>query len=505
MAITFNNIPTTLRTPMAAVEVDNSRANKGLTVNPHKVLIIGQQVSGGGSAAKLALKQIFNENTAAGYFGNGSLLDRMCRTFKKNNAQTEVWAIALSEAGVATTAASVKLSFSGAATVNGTVNLLLGGVQVAATVTSGWSGTDTASAVAAAINANSALCFRASFTAAASVIFLIAQNSGVVGNYFDARLNHYDGQILPSGQTAAFSPSGTTTWIGVPSGGTGSPLIADVWAVADTIQFHHIIHPYIDSTNLAAMETELDTRFGPMVDMQGHAYTAARATLASAATLCLTRNSPYQTIMCANDSPTNAEEWAAALGAVAAFNLNNDPARPLHYLTLKAIVPPTIQSANRFSQSERNILLYDGCATWIVDAGGNVVIERCITTYRKNALGLVDPSYLDIETMFTILEIRYQYKNRMATRFIIPRFKLADDGNVYPAGSMIATPGTVKQETIALFTQLRDAGLIENLDDFVKNLVVERDTTDVNRMNVLLSPDLINQFRVLAGKIQFIL
>ena len=88
MAITFNNIPTTLRTPAVYVEVDNSRAIKGLVANPHKVLIIGQQVSGGGSAAKLALKQIFNENTAAGYFGNGSLLDRMCRTFKKNNAQT---------------------------------------------------------------------------------------------------------------------------------------------------------------------------------------------------------------------------------------------------------------------------------------------------------------------------------------------------------------------------------------------------------------------------------
>jgi len=47
--------------------------------------------------------------------------------------------------------------------------------------------------------------------------------------------------------------------------------------------------------------------------------------------------------------------------------------------------------------------------------------------------------------------------------------------------------------------------LIENLDDFIDNLIVERDISDVNRINVLLSPDLINQFRVLAGQIQFIL
>jgi len=63
----------------------------------------------------------------------------------------------------------------------------------------------------------------------------------------------------------------------------------------------------------------------------------------------------------------------------------------------------------------------------------------------------------------------------------------------------------IKQETIALFTLLRDKGYIENLDDFIENLVVERDVTDRNRVNVLLPPDLINQFRVLAGLVQFIL
>ena len=496
MAITFNNIPTTLRTPGTYVEVDNSRAIKGLVANPHKVLIIGQQVSGGGSAAKLALKQIFNENTAAGYFGNGSLLDRMCRTFKKNNAQTEVWAIALSEAGVVTVAASAGLTLSGTPTGNGTMCFLIGGVQVNTPITSGWSAGGVLSAVASDINANSALCFRMSYTSPASVAFFVAQNSGIVGNYFDIRANFYDGQATPSGITINLSTV---------AGGTGSPVFTDVWAVADAIQFQHVIHPYIDAVNLAAVETELSSRFGPMVDMQGHAYTAARGALASLATLGLSRNSPFQTIMGAYDSPTNPEEWAAALGAVASFNLNNDPARPIHYLTLQGIVPPTLASGNRLSQSERNIMLYDGIATWIVDASGNVNIERCITTYRTNALGLADPSYLDIETMFTILEIRYQYKSRMATRFILPRFKLADDGNVYPAGSLIATPGTVKQETIALFTQLRDAGLIENLDDFAKNLRVERDATDRSRVNVLLPPDLVNQFRILSGQIQFVL
>jgi phage tail sheath gpL-like len=52
---------------------------------------------------------------------------------------------------------------------------------------------------------------------------------------------------------------------------------------------------------------------------------------------------------------------------------------------------------------------------------------------------------------------------------------------------------------------LRDRGLIENLTDFIDNLIVERDLTDRSRINVLLPPDLVNQFIVLAGQIQFIL
>ena len=37
--ITFNNIPTTIRTPGTFVEIDNSRAIKGLVANPHKVIM----------------------------------------------------------------------------------------------------------------------------------------------------------------------------------------------------------------------------------------------------------------------------------------------------------------------------------------------------------------------------------------------------------------------------------------------------------------------------------
>jgi phage tail sheath gpL-like len=209
--------------------------------------------------------------------------------------------------------------------------------------------------------------------------------------------------------------------------------------------------------------------------------------------------------MGAYDSPNAPEEWAAALGAVAGFYLDQDPARPLHTLKLPGIKAPP--SVNRFIQSERNTLLFDGIATWIADVSGNVLIERCITNYQTNALGIIDPSYLDIQTLATLGEIRDQYKIRMTNRYIVTRFKLADDGITIQPGSRIATPSSIKQEIIALFHEMGPdgTGLIENLDEFEDNLIVQRNAADRNRVDVLLPPDLINQFRMLAGVIQFIL
>lgn len=488
--ISFNNIPATIRTPGTYAEVDNSRALKNLAANPHRVLILGQKESTG-TANKEEVKSISNEVQADGFFGVGSILARMCRAFKMNNPNTELLAMALSDAS-ATGKASGVITFTGSATADGNIFFMAGGSGIAVPITSGWSQTDAASALASAIQADPHLCIRASLVTSTVVIKAVA--SGEIGNYHDIRVNYYDGQT----NTAGLTPVITAL-----AGGVGSPNIGGAWAIIENDQYHNFIQPYTDAATLTSLESELEDRFGPLIDKQGFGYTAARGTAASCTTLGLTRNSPHNMIMGVYDSPTNPEIWAAAVGAICAGALNNDPARPLHTLRLKGVLPPP--SVNRFSRTERDILLYDGISTYIVDNGGNVLLERIITTYRTNALGAIDVSYLDITTMFTLMEIRYQWVTRMSNRFIAQRFKLADDTFPVQPGTNIATPKTIKQETVALFSQLQDVGLIENLNDFIENLVVERDGTDVNRVNVLLAPDLINQFMVLAGKLQFIL
>ena len=505
MTIRFNNIPDTLRTPGAYAEVDPSRALTGLQALPHRVLIVCQKIAAG-TAAYDTIMHITRDGLADGFFGPGSIGARMCNMFKANNQFTEVDAVAIGS-GIAGTAAEATLDlslvfgsneYSGIAMLYMMVNGKRGG-NFDLAVTSGMSAGGLASLMASTINADSTLpCVAALSAVAASMgkITFSAVCSGTLGNYLDIRFNYDIGNSYPPGWS-------TTPSTVVFSGGSVDPELDDAWAVIDGQRYHYIIQPYITAANLTSLETELADRFAPMEDLQGHGFTAVRGTQASCTTLGNSRNSPHNTLVGAYDAPQTPEEWAAAWGAVASFNLNNDPARPLHYLKLKNILPPPPES--RFTQSERNILLYDGVATWIVDSSGNVLIERCITTYQSNDLGILDPTYLDIQTLATLGELRDQWKLRMVSRFIIPRFKLADDGFPVQPGSFVATPSTIAQETIALFTELRNAGLIENLEDFKDNLRVERSSSDRNRVNVLLPPDLINQFRILAGLFQFIL
>lgn len=500
MAISFNNIPTNTRTPGTFVEIDNSRALQGLAANPHTALIIGQKITAGSVPPEI-LTAITRDGLADSFFGPGSEIARMCNVFKAENPNTELFAVALDDAGGAVKASgTIQFSIALSATsfsLSGTevYHFLLAGKKLDITLTSGWSTTDVNSAVETTVNADSTLPATAS-TNATSALNIIANNGGTQGNYIDFRENFFEGQSSPTG----FGDSATITGM---ANGANDPDLDDVWAVIDGKQFHYMIQPYIDAANLTSLEGELADRFLPLEDLQGHAFTGLRATQASATTLGNSRNSPHNTIWGVNDSPTSPEEWATSLGAIAAFNLNNDPARPLQFLSSKTILAPPV--ANRFTQSERNVLLFDGIATYIVDNGGNVLIERSITTFQTNALGIIDVSFLDVQTLATLGEIRFQYKARMTSRFIIPRFKLADDTFPVQPGSNVATPKTVKQETIALFTQLRDQGLIENLDDFITNLVVERDSTDRSRINVLLPPTLIAQFRILGANLQFLL
>ncbi|HAH9287141.1 phage tail sheath C-terminal domain-containing protein [Escherichia coli] len=150
--------------------------------------------------------------------------------------------------------------------------------------------------------------------------------------------------------------------------------------------------------------------------------------------------------------------------------------------------------------TEQQTLLSHGVATAYVESGV-LRIQRDVTTYRKNAYGVADNSYLDSETLHTSAYVLRKLKSVITSKY--GRHKLASDGTRFGPGQAIVTPAVIKGELLATYRQLERAGIVENYELFKQYLVVERDASDPNRLNTLFPPDYVNQLRVFAVVNQF--
>jgi phage tail sheath gpL-like len=484
--ISFSMIPTDVRVPGAYVEFDASKALSGLPPAPQKILVIGQRTAAGIVPA-LTPTRILSRDEAIQNFGRGSQLAAMCSALKAVNDRTEAWAIALDDL-LAGTAATKTITFTGPATGAGTLALLIAGVKVPVAVTNAETATQIATAVAAAVNANLDLPVTAG--SALGVVTLTARHKGTTGNDIDVRVNHYQGELLPAGITVAVAA-------GV--AGAGNPDIATVFATIADEAFQTIILPFTDAATLDAVDTELEARSGPMRMVEGMAFGARSDTLGNLLNFGATRNGKYVSIMGGKGLPTPPYAIAAAYGAQVAYYGGIDPARPFQTLPLPGVLAPKM--TDRFSQSERENLLRDGISTFKVDAGGTVLIERAITTYQVNSQNLEDISFLDVNTPLTLFYLRIAVRSRISLRF--PRCKLAGDNARVAPGQAIVRPKDIRAELIALFRDLEDAGLVEDIDQFKNDLIVERNPSDPSRIDALIPPNIVNQFRVFAGRVEF--
>lgn len=488
MTISFDAVPSTIRRPFAYIEFDSSRAVQGPQTMAYKALLLGQKTSGGTKAAE-TLVRLSSGDQAGEFFGAGSQLHLMAEAYFDNNDVTETWAVALADV-VAGVAATASITVTGPATDAGTLALYIGGKKVEVAVADDAVAGTVATAIAAAITADTSLPVTA--TANQAVVTVTAKHKGLEGNYIDIRVNYYAEDVYPTGISVA---------IVAMANGITNPDIDDAFDVLGSDQYHVIIHPWTDTTNLGKIDAELEDRWGPLVQNDGHAITASNKAYADLVSLGSGLNSKHSTIVGCPSFPTLPWVVAAAAGAVVAYYAPIDPARPFQTLPMDGILPPL--EGDRLTNSERNLLLYDGISTLNVDAGGVVRIERLITTYQENAFGADDTSYLDLEPKLTLSYLRYDFRNYILRKY--PRHKIADDGTRYGVGQSIVTPKLIKAEIVARFREWEELGLVEGYDQFKNDLIVERNISDPTRVDILMSPDLVNQLRIFGSKIAFIL
>jgi len=492
MAVAFNSIPTNLRVPIVAAEFDSSRAQQGPALLVYRGILIGQKLSTGTAPAD-KLVRVTGPDQVIGLAGRGSMLHRQAIAWFASNRSTELWLGVLADAS-SNVAATATIVVTGPASKAGTIVLYIGGVRVEVGISKDAIDTAIATAINNTITPTngSATDLLVTSTVSNATVTLTFKHKGLAGNALDIRHSFRDGEALPAGVGLTITAM---------SGGTSNPSLTNLIAAAQDIWFNVWSHPYTDATSLTAIETELADRFGPMKMIDGIAITSAAGNFSTLTTLGSGRNSPHSVIVAQpGASPlTPPLEFAAEVAALVAFHGAIDPARPFQTLALTRAMP--VAETDQWSIDERNLLLFSGIATTRLAAGGVVQLERITTTFQTNATGASDTAYLDVTTPLTLMYLRFSWRVRIQTKY--PRHKLANDGARFGAGQLVMTPKLGKAEAVAWFRDMEELGLVEGSDQFKRDLVVERNASNPNRLDFLIPPDLINQLMTIGNQFQF--
>jgi phage tail sheath gpL-like len=501
MPISFANIPANIKVPLYWVEVDPSQA--GLPSINLRALMVGIMTSDGTAIADTPIP-IGSQAQADQFFGPGSELSRMFQAYYSNNFANEVWALPVAEP-VSATAATGDIVVTTPASEAGTIQLYIAGTNVPVNVGPSDTIADIATAIADAINTaytdQGIPALPVTAVAATGTVTLTSIFKGVNGNEITVSLNYYGArgsQILPPG-LALTLPTG-----GLLATGSGTPSFATAIANIQTQDFEYVALPYTDTQTLFDWDQEYgftdSGRWGWQRQQFGHVFSAKRGTYSALLTFGETLNSGVESIMAFEQTcPSPMFEMAAAYAAKAQRALINDPARPLQTLALNNMKVCPIP--DRFDFVELNSLASNGLAIQEVGSDDQPMILREQTTYQLNLYGQPDDAYELVTTLATLAKLLRNQKHAITTKF--PRHKLADDGTRFGPGQAIVTPGIIKAELVNGYQIDMWNGLVENLSAFKRNLLVERDPNNPNRVNVLYPPDLINQLRIFAVLAQF--
>ena len=490
MAIGFSNIPADIRVPLFYAEMDNSAANSASSAM--RRLLVGQvnDTANSESIGKLVL--VSSVALAKSIGGQGSMLAAMYETWRKTDPIGEIWCLPLqNETGES---ASATVTIAGSATEAGLLNLYVGGVRVQAVVPEAATAAVAAGALAVKINASPDLPVTAS--AESGVVTLTCKWTGESGNDISIAMNRLG---KSNGES---TPAGLTVTVTAMASGVGAPDAVDAIAALGDEPFEFLCQPWSDTTTLNVWRDAMDDstgRWSWAKQLFGHVYSAKRGTLGTLVAAGQARNDQHMTIQGVEPGvPQPVWVIAAALAARTAVFISADASRPTQSGSLPGLDPAP--ASDRFTLTERQSLLSYGIATAYFE-GGYVRIQRSITTYQKNAYGQADNSYLDSETMHQSAFIVRRMQSVITSKY--GRHKLASDGTRFGAGQPIVTPATIRGELIAQYAKLEMEGHVENADLFAEHLIVERDSNDPSRVNVLFPPDYINGLRIFALLNQF--
>lgn len=484
-------------------------------VTDHKVLIVGQMLTGTAVAGELQQ----NVDTVGGedaLFGVRSHVAGMVREFRRINKDTQVDVIGLADG--AGTAATAGITIVGTATEDNTIAVNFGSGRQHSYKIDILSG-DTATDVADAVTAAAALDLESPFTVTnvAGVITATASNLGTLANSW---------AIQVIGEAAGINGSGTA-W----SGGATDPVLTALFDPVANIRYNTIVWP--QSWAITDLKDFLDPRFNTNNDvLDGVGIIHKNDTLANLKTFVSSINS--QSIRVSGTKVINKatlaggsvvemdDVLASRMAAVRSLRLTADAnindilsisGAPLD--SFGGVSISTLPYANTliqftalpsavdmFSLDEEAELEESGVSTVGLNRAGNsLILGQQVTTRLTDNAGNPDTTFKFLNAVDSSSIIREYFFENNKARYAQTRLT---DGDLV-AGRSIQNEASIRAFQKQLYTVLADLAITQlgsaAVKDFDANLVVTLDVA-TGKVTITSAPLQVGQLRVVIGSIE---
>jgi phage tail sheath gpL-like len=485
MAIPFKQIPVNLLVPGQYEEIDNSLA--GSQGDIKKALMVGYKLE---TAEAESGKPVNISSAAKAHllFGYGSPAAIMAETFLSLNKVEELYVLPIPEPETGTVWKK-KITVSGTAAITEAVHIAVNGRNFSAAVTAGATAEEIAAAVTAKINSEITLPVTAEATA--NIVTISANVKGTAGN---------NNSVFVAGSLASgisFTENATTN-------GTGVTDIKPYLKGLGEVRYNFIASDFDDAENIRASSDELESRYGAMRQIGGRMYIALSGELGTktdAGTMLAKAcevNSPHIILIPKSVNPELPCVWAAAWCAVACRILADDPAANTYDTKITGLI-----GGVEFNADERQKLLESGIATYRLDTVGNVLIERLVTSYTENTDGGRDTSYLDVQVAETVDAVRTYINTEAKKRF--KDWKLSSTNENFGSGSKVMSADVFRSFLAELYSDvfIKEKQWCQDFDAYIRSIIVEVKKGSKTRLEYKHQPNLIGQFYIGAGVLQF--
>lgn len=489
MNINFTQIPNSLLVPGMYQEIDNSLA--GTREEIKKVLIIGNFLPTG-NASDGVIERVTSVSKACEKFGYGSNLAIMCEQFLSVNKQDELYALPIKESGEAYCETyKIELTEN---SQTGNIKIKVNAKEINITVVK----EDTPQTISSKMSAMVNSVFNIPVSAIAGT-----EESGLGWDItFNALTKGDNGVII---RVESDNPKIKVKSISKTEA-ADSP-ISDwsnyIKSIGET-RYNFFINSFNDINTLKIFAEELESRYSAIRQIGGRMFAYLKGEIGdtsikeSIVGKSSQINSPHICFIPVLNTDELPVLFLSKIAAVAITELIKDPAA-----NTLGIEVPSISANKELTFDERQSLLFGGVATYTIDAQGNVLIERLVTSYTANSEGERDTSYLDIQVVETVDAIRTYINSEAKRRF--KGWKLSSTSENFGAGAKVMNPEIWKSFLCEVYQNyfMKQKQWTQDFNSYKESLSAQVKTGSKTWLEYNHKPILIGQFYIGAGLNQF--